>query len=73
MENMEKDYKAVSELDWYEAHGLDDADQEELEARDWLAVDRLLNSRDKDINRDRKGGRVPQAMRIDSDEDSYEN
>jgi hypothetical protein len=32
-----------------------------------------LNSRDKDINRDRKGGRVPQAMRIDSDEDSYEN
>jgi len=33
MENMEKDYKAVDELDRYEEQGIDDEDQEELETR----------------------------------------
>lgn len=74
MENMEKDYRAVKELDNYEEKGLDDEDQEELDARDRQAVERLLNARDREEYKDHKGGRLPAAMRDDSDENSeFEN
>lgn len=47
-----RDYRAISELDIYEAEGLDDEDAEELTASQRDAAEQAMRMRDRETGRD---------------------
>jgi DNA replication licensing factor MCM2 len=65
-ENFQQDYRANSELDYYDARDIDDAEFSELSIGDRLVVDEILNRRDRAAIKDQ--GRVPKAF-IEDDVD----
>lgn len=69
MEEMERDYEARPELDYYEGAGLDDADQEELSANARREVDAAMDNDQR--RRDNMQRRVPGAL-LDGEFDNEE-
>uniref|UniRef100_A0A8D0GH26 DNA replication licensing factor MCM2 n=1 Tax=Sphenodon punctatus TaxID=8508 RepID=A0A8D0GH26_SPHPU len=68
-EGMERDYRAIPELDIYEAEGLalDDEDVEELTASQREAAERAMRQRDREL--DRGLGRMRRGLLYDSDDE----
>ncbi|XP_036101241.1 DNA replication licensing factor MCM2 isoform X3 [Molossus molossus] len=68
-DGMERDYRAIPELDTYEADGLalDDEDVEELTASQRQAAERAMRQRDREAARDL--GRMRRGLLYDSDEE----
>uniref|UniRef100_A0A6I8PI15 DNA replication licensing factor MCM2 n=1 Tax=Ornithorhynchus anatinus TaxID=9258 RepID=A0A6I8PI15_ORNAN len=68
-DGMERDYRAIPELDTYEAEGLalDDEDVEELTASQREAAERVMRQRDREA--DRGLGRMRRGLLYDSDEE----
>uniref|UniRef100_A0A7M4FMS2 DNA replication licensing factor MCM2 n=1 Tax=Crocodylus porosus TaxID=8502 RepID=A0A7M4FMS2_CROPO len=68
-DGMERDYRAIPELDVYEAEGLalDDEDVEELTASQREAAERAMRQRDHDL--DRGLGRMRRGLLYDSDDE----
>uniref|UniRef100_A0A5F8GR58 DNA replication licensing factor MCM2 n=1 Tax=Monodelphis domestica TaxID=13616 RepID=A0A5F8GR58_MONDO len=71
-DGMERDYRAIPELDTYEAEGLalDDEDVEELTASQREAAERVMRQRDREA--DRGLGRMRRGLLYDSDEEDEE-
>lgn len=69
---MERDYRAIPELDVYEAEGLalDDEDVEELTASQREAAERAMRQRDREAGRGL--GRMRRGLLYDSDEEDEE-
>ncbi|CAJ0940627.1 unnamed protein product [Ranitomeya imitator] len=66
-DGMERDYRAISELDVYEAEGLDDEDVEDLTASQRDAAEQAMRMRDREMGRDL--GRMRRGLLYDSDEE----
>ncbi|XP_066103032.1 DNA replication licensing factor MCM2 [Saccopteryx bilineata] len=68
-DGMERDYRAIPELDTYEAEGLalDDEDVEELTASQREAAERAMRQRDREASRGL--GRMRRGLLYDSDEE----
>uniref|UniRef100_A0A8C5PQY1 DNA replication licensing factor MCM2 n=1 Tax=Leptobrachium leishanense TaxID=445787 RepID=A0A8C5PQY1_9ANUR len=66
-DGMERDYRAISELDIYEAEGLDDEDMEELTASQREAAEQAMRLRDREMGRDI--GRMRRGLLYDSDDE----
>lgn len=66
-DGMERDYRAISELDVYEAEGLDDEDADELTASQRDAAEQAMRMRDRETGRDM--GRMRRGLLYDSDEE----
>ncbi|XP_043742096.1 DNA replication licensing factor MCM2 [Cervus elaphus] len=71
-DGMERDYRAIPELDIYEAEGLalDDEDVEELTASQREAAERVMRQRDREAGRGL--GRMRRGLLYDSDEEEEE-
>ncbi|XP_025777171.1 DNA replication licensing factor MCM2 [Puma concolor] len=71
-DGMERDYRAIPELDAYEAEGLalDDEDVEELTASQREAAERAMRQRDREAGRGL--GRMRRGLLYDSDEEDEE-
>uniref|UniRef100_A0A452UH56 DNA replication licensing factor MCM2 n=1 Tax=Ursus maritimus TaxID=29073 RepID=A0A452UH56_URSMA len=71
-DGMERDYRAIPELDVYEAEGLalDDEDVEELTASHREAAERAMRQRDREAGRGL--GRMRRGLLYDSDEEDEE-
>ncbi|KAF3828846.1 hypothetical protein GH733_003110 [Mirounga leonina] len=71
-DGMERDYRAIPELDVYEAEGLalDDEDVEELTASQREAAERAMRQRDREAGRGL--GRMRRGLLYDSDEEDEE-
>ncbi|KAG8516967.1 DNA replication licensing factor MCM2 [Galemys pyrenaicus] len=71
-DGMERDYRAIPELDAYEAEGLalDDEDIEELTASQREAAERAMRQRDREAGRGL--GRMRRGLLYDSDEEDEE-
>uniref|UniRef100_A0A8C6E899 DNA replication licensing factor MCM2 n=1 Tax=Moschus moschiferus TaxID=68415 RepID=A0A8C6E899_MOSMO len=69
---MERDYRAIPELDVYEAEGLalDDEDVQELTASQREAAERVMRQRDREAGRGL--GRMRRGLLYDSDEEEEE-
>ncbi|KAM3914552.1 DNA replication licensing factor MCM2 [Leptodactylus fuscus] len=67
-DGMERDYRPISELDVYEAEGLDDdEDIENLTASQREAAEQAMRQRDRELGRDL--GRMRRGLLYDSDEE----
>ncbi|XP_018409454.1 PREDICTED: DNA replication licensing factor MCM2 [Nanorana parkeri] len=66
-DGMERDYRPISELDVYEAEGLDDEDAEELTASQRDAAEQAMRMRDRETGRDM--GRMRRGLLYDSDDE----
>ncbi|CAH2312020.1 DNA replication licensing factor MCM2 [Pelobates cultripes] len=66
-DGMERDYRPISELDVYEAEGLDDEDVEELTASQRDAAEQSMRMRDRESGRDL--GRMRRGLLYDSDDE----
>lgn len=66
-DGMERDYRAISELDVYEAEGLDDEDAEELTASQREAAEQAMRMRDRETGRDL--GRMRRGLLYDSEDE----
>ncbi|XP_018116883.1 DNA replication licensing factor mcm2-like isoform X2 [Xenopus laevis] len=64
---MERDYRQISELDRYEAEGLDDDDAEDLTASQREAAEQAMRMRDREMGREL--GRMRRGLLYDSDEE----
>nr|XP_040147535.1 DNA replication licensing factor MCM2 [Ictidomys tridecemlineatus] len=71
-DGMERDYRAIPELDAYETEGLalDDEDVEELTASQREAAERVMRQRDREAGRGL--GRMRRGLLYDSDEEDEE-
>ncbi|KAM4799872.1 DNA replication licensing factor MCM2 [Urocitellus parryii] len=71
-DGMERDYRAIPELDAYETEGLalDDEDVEELTASQREAAERVMRQRDREAGRGL--GRMRRGLLYDSDEEEDE-
>ncbi|XP_069418328.1 DNA replication licensing factor MCM2 isoform X1 [Ovis canadensis] len=71
-DGMERDYRAIPELDVYEAEGLalDDEDVEELTASQREAAERVMRQRDREAGRGL--GRMRRGLLYDSDDEEEE-
>ncbi|KAM4022391.1 DNA replication licensing factor MCM2 [Anomaloglossus baeobatrachus] len=66
-DGMERDYRAISELDVYEAEGLDDEDVDDLTASQRDAAEQAMRMRDRETGRDL--GRMRRGLLYDSDDE----
>ncbi|XP_053325111.1 DNA replication licensing factor MCM2 [Spea bombifrons] len=66
-DGMERDYRPISELDVYEAEGLDDEDAEELTASQRDAAEQAMKIRDRESGHDL--GRMRRGLLYDSDDE----
>ncbi|KAM9324411.1 DNA replication licensing factor MCM2 [Gastrophryne carolinensis] len=66
-DGMERDYRPISELDVYEAEGLDDEDVEDLTASQREAAEQAMRMRDRETGRDL--GRMRRGLLYDSDDE----
>ncbi|KAF6088604.1 minichromosome maintenance complex component 2 [Phyllostomus discolor] len=72
-DGMERDYRAIPEIDTYEADGLalDDEDIEELTASQRAAAERAMRQRDREAGRGL--GRMRRGLLYDSDEEDEDH
>ncbi|XP_029457178.1 DNA replication licensing factor MCM2 isoform X2 [Rhinatrema bivittatum] len=66
-EGMERDYRAIPELDIYEAEGLDDDDAEELTASQREAAEQAMRQRDRQLGHEL--GRMRRGLLYDSEDE----
>ncbi|XP_063797254.1 DNA replication licensing factor MCM2 [Pseudophryne corroboree] len=66
-DGMERDYRPISELDVYEAEGLDDEDVESLTASQRGAAEQAMRMRDREMGHDL--GRMRRGLLYDSDDE----
>ncbi|MEE6502161.1 hypothetical protein FKM82_004425 [Ascaphus truei] len=69
-DGMERDYRAIPELDIYEAEGLDDEDAENLTASQRDAAEQAMRLRDREMGHEL--GRMRRGLLYDSDEEEEE-
>mmetsp|Transcript_9857 Transcript_9857/g.24280 ORF Transcript_9857/g.24280 Transcript_9857/m.24280 type:complete len:895 (+) Transcript_9857:158-2842(+) len=66
-DNVERDYRAIPELDKYDEKMLDSGDYDQIDLDERRKADREMNKRDRE--RARREGRVPRAFEDDEEEE----